>query len=433
MCVAAHPDSKTLNMLQQFFHITKSATLRRALVLLMGAVGSQAIAFALSPVLTRLYDPKDFGILSVFTAVAGLVSVVASLGLDVAIVVERDQEEARSVFGLSIWISVVVTGLTIVIASGVAVAGLLGNWSYAVLAMLPLSVLLLANMQVLIGRALALGRNTAVALGRFFRSVGVGVAQITMALLGAQSATLVGGAVIGQLVTVFVLLKSLKGSAGPTFSAVKMRHSAKRYASMLCWWGPQTILNSAAVAAVPLVLSFYFDSSVVGLFAIADRVVQVPAITLGEVLRQSLLKSASDLADDHEAFRKYILRYIVGIGALFVLSALVFFFVAPQLFSFVFGSAWSKAGVFAGYLYISQAAGIINIPAVTAITVLGRQRSYFFFQILNVSFRFGALILAATLGDPTLTLASFAVVGAIMSLGYTAWLVLSLQKYGWAK
>ena len=398
------------------------------MVLLMGSVGSQAIAFALSPILTRLYDPKDFGILSVFTAVAGLVSVIASLGLDAAIVVERDQEEARSVFGLALFISIVVTSLTVLVASVAAATGWRGNWSYVVLAMLPLSVLLLANMQVMIGRALALGRTTAVAMGRFFRSVGVGVAQIAMSVIGAQSATLVCGAVVGQLVTVFVLLKSLKGSPLPTFSVEGMRRSAIRYSSMLCWWGPQTILNSAAVAAVPLVLSFYFEGSVVGLFAIADRVVQVPAITLGEAIRQSLLKSASELSEDRDAFLKYILRYIIGIGLLFALSAVVFYFVAPWLFSFVFGSAWSKAGVFAGYLYISQAASIINIPAVTAITVLGRQRSYFFYQILTITFRFGALILAATTGNPVTTLASFAIAGAVMSLSYTTWLVRSLYK-----
>lgn len=51
---------------------------RSVSILAGGTAAGQAIVVLASPILTRLYTPEDFGLLAVYAALLGIISVVAS-------------------------------------------------------------------------------------------------------------------------------------------------------------------------------------------------------------------------------------------------------------------------------------------------------------------------------------------------------------------
>ena len=73
---------------------------RDTVVLGVGMALAQTIAWAALPLWSRLYGPADFAQLGVFLAVVAVVSMLLPLRYDSAIVVTRDEREARALLRL---------------------------------------------------------------------------------------------------------------------------------------------------------------------------------------------------------------------------------------------------------------------------------------------------------------------------------------------
>jgi len=99
--------------------IKKSAFARNFSVVFSGAVLSQAIGFALAPVLSRIYDPSLFGIFGLFTSISGLIGCVASLRYEQAIMLVEDERNIWPLQRLCICLAIVSALMTSI---GVAIA-----------------------------------------------------------------------------------------------------------------------------------------------------------------------------------------------------------------------------------------------------------------------------------------------------------------------
>ena len=78
----------------------KSHFSRDVLTIFTGATIAQIIPVLVSPVITRLYGPADFGLLAVFTSITSIIAVIVCLRYESAIVLASSDEEAANVFGL---------------------------------------------------------------------------------------------------------------------------------------------------------------------------------------------------------------------------------------------------------------------------------------------------------------------------------------------
>src|SRR5436190_2606709 len=98
-------------MLKSLF--PRSEVSKNIFALSAGAVGAQILNFFLTIVLTRIYSPSDFGLLTIYLSVASLVSVIATGKYEVAIVVAKSREEGIALVRLSLFIVVVFSLLTL--------------------------------------------------------------------------------------------------------------------------------------------------------------------------------------------------------------------------------------------------------------------------------------------------------------------------------
>src|SRR5690625_1853242 len=84
-------------------------------VLMSGSVIAQGLAFAVSPILTRIYDPNAFGQLGLFIAVVSVVFVSASAKYELAILLPKEDEDAVNILTLSIGIVLLVVTLSFLV------------------------------------------------------------------------------------------------------------------------------------------------------------------------------------------------------------------------------------------------------------------------------------------------------------------------------
>lgn len=54
----------------------KSEFSKNVLTLITGTTIAQAIPIAISPILTRIYTPEDFGVFALFVSLVGFISVI---------------------------------------------------------------------------------------------------------------------------------------------------------------------------------------------------------------------------------------------------------------------------------------------------------------------------------------------------------------------
>ena len=92
-------------MLNHFKSLSESS--RNILVLASGTTLAQSIPIAVSPILTRIFSPEDFGILAVYIAIVTILSVVVTGRYEQAIMLPKSQRDAVHIVILSMFIALI--------------------------------------------------------------------------------------------------------------------------------------------------------------------------------------------------------------------------------------------------------------------------------------------------------------------------------------
>ncbi|MBE0641239.1 MAG: oligosaccharide flippase family protein, partial [Bacteroidales bacterium] len=86
------------------------------LTLVSGTALAQAILFAFTPLLTRLFDPSDFGVFALYTAIVSTLGVVAAWKYELAIMLPAREEDARGLVWLSTYATLITAAVVFVLA-----------------------------------------------------------------------------------------------------------------------------------------------------------------------------------------------------------------------------------------------------------------------------------------------------------------------------
>ena len=131
----------------------KSEFSSNVLTLMTGTTIAQAIPIAISPILTRIYTPEDFGMFALYMSMATIISVIATGRYELAIILPEKDEDAINIMMLSIGITFLVSLITLLIIFifNAQITLLFGNpnisqWLYFV----PLTIVLTGVYQALI-------------------------------------------------------------------------------------------------------------------------------------------------------------------------------------------------------------------------------------------------------------------------------------------
>ena len=100
---------------------------RNFLTMLGGSAMAKVITLAAAPVISRIFAPEVFGLAAIFTALIFLLTTVATLRYDQAIIVVREDAEARAIVRLTLgqffYSSVVVSNSQIDVDDGLPFQG----------------------------------------------------------------------------------------------------------------------------------------------------------------------------------------------------------------------------------------------------------------------------------------------------------------------
>jgi lipopolysaccharide exporter len=405
----------------------RSRFLRNVAVLMTGTAVSQVILLLVAPVLSRLFDPAAFGVFSLFTGVAAVVSPLVHMQYGPAVVLPKEDRDAGAVFFLGNGITVAVSVIAVVIVAfardviaGWLNAPELAEWLWWI----PVLLLLIGSSEVLEYWATRRKRYWSISTRRIARSVAQVAVQVPTGAAGRGAGGLIAGTIVGQFVETatlgFQVLRRDARLLASSLQAARIRTVAAEYRTFPQYGAPATLLNSVSQSIPIFILSGFFGTGLVGLYGMALRVLVYPSSFLTASIRQVLLQEAADTESRGESNLPMFRKTTLWLMALVILPTIAIMIAGPWLFSTILGAEWREAGEYARWLVLWIACGVMNVPASAALQVLKRQRLLFLLEIGLLVGRVVALVVPGLLGQPNAAIAAYAGVGVVVNLGMIA-------------
>jgi O-antigen/teichoic acid export membrane protein len=404
-------------------HFARSVT-----VLAGGTALHQGLVMLASPLLTRLYTPEDFGVLAIYAAILGIVSIAASLRYEFAIPLPEDEVTAANILALSFMLVVIMSSLMTVIIwlYGSNIISLLDAPDLQpYLWLLPVGLLLVGLYQALnywAVRKKAFGLISSTKVTQGISSVTV---QLGFGLLQFGPLGLIFGHVLKEFAGVGSFIRAIQRNDRAvlrqirlsSFSAIIKRY--QRFPKYTVWAG---MANAMSVHLPALLLAVLFSQTTAGLYMLTQKVIALPMNLLGRSIGQVFHADAAASARHDkiaestlDAFCK-LLR--VGVGPFLLLAA-----TGPDLFQFVFGEDWRVAGIFAQWLAPLLLLVFITSPISTLASVLEYQAHALGLQLLLLTLRLTAIGIGAYIGDVMLTIALYSGFGLVAYVILIVWLM----------
>jgi len=393
----------------------------RNVALLAGSTGvGAALAVIVSPVLTRLYSPEDFGALAVYASLLSLLVTLASARYDTAIPLPEDKETAVSLLVVSLGIlllTTLLTGLATMLFADRLVIWLNCPGMRPYVWLLPLGILGGGAYQALSFWALRRSEFSVLARTRLSQTSEMVAAQVGLGMLRVGPLGLLLGDVIGRVGGVIALLRFVWTDCRDAHVTVEsMRKAMVRYAKFPLLTSFAALLTAAGTQVPFLVLSKYFGAATAGLYSIASRVLGAPVTLVGQAVGQAFFAKAAILSRNPARLSDLTER--TGL-AMLALGLPIFGPVAlegPNLFGAVLGEKWRTAGVFAQILSPWFLLWLVSRPLSNLLTVREWQGTTLTYSALECGVQMAALFVGIRLHSVVLTITLLAGAASILAL-----------------
>lgn len=406
-------------------HLPKGGFGWNVLTLMTGTTIAQAIPIAISPILTRLYTPDEFGLLALFLSIASLFAVLATGRYDLPIMLpEKDEDAASLLVATFILISIITPLLFFLISIFNKDISLylknneISKWLY----LIPLSVLFTASYSVLTCWSNRQKKFKRLSVNRIVCSSTISSINLTMGFARYGVSGLIAGNLAGQGTAVSILGWRVFKEDKKIFSSIslkRIKQQAKRYVRFPLISLPADFMNVAAQQAPILMLSLLFNPLIVGLFSLTQRVLALPLTFISQSILGVFQERASR---DYNIFGNCKDIYLKTFKSLLYVSIvpfILFFFTAPWLFSFIFGRSWYNAGVYAQILSPLFFFRFISSPLSYVLYITEKQNYDLMGQILLVVLAISSLKLGSYIyNNPKASLVFFSTSCSIVYVFY---------------
>lgn len=400
-------------MATQFLSFIRSLRQSRFVVnlatLSVGTVVAQAIPVVATVILSRLYTPEEMGEWGVFSGYASILAIMGSLRYEGAIVKAKEKADAYCLSYISILFSLLFTLLLYVVAILFSVTGAKIGLEYGIMYFLPLYILTLLLVQVLTNLSTYLRKYKLIASNSINRSIGQTISRIIFGFLKSNRQGMIHGAIVGNIISLITLGRSLKirkniGTLRRDRAMTLIRENKNFPKYDL----PSNLLNSVSSHCPPILLSYFFLDTMVGLFSMAQNLLYLPMSIVGTAVSQLYYKDASEAFHQGKPLSLLTRRLFLSMYCGGVVFMCLLIICESWLFGVVLGSRWYEVGKYAVLLspWLLMVTSIS--PLSTVFYVKGKQDLNMFLNCIGMFMRVASIIVVASLfSQNILTVFSF--------------------------
>lgn len=400
----------------------KSSTLANVSTLAIGIAFSQAVPFFISPILSRLYSPSDFGILSIFTSVVTLITAVATGRYELSIIISKNDQEADRSLLLALLLSFLTSLfclLTICIARKQ-----ISDWvmlDNSCLYLLPLTVMAISINQSFSFMSTREKNYRLITGSRITAVLVTALITITLGFIKISVSGLIIGSICGYIASAILLGSHSNMKYCRIFEQFRLgqlRDHASLHSDFIKFNTVHALSDIIQSSGIVFLISYFFGKSILGSYSFASRVILAPGVVISAAFAQVFFQKAAALHNENGDVYKLFRQ---SFQALFLCSFPLFLFVgcfSRPLFIWFFGQEWSTAGELAQYMAPWAFAKFLASPLSNIPIVLGKQKEALY---ISISYNFLALSAVWIVSLASGTMVTILLVIAIIMCAFTTY------------
>jgi O-antigen/teichoic acid export membrane protein len=367
-----------------------------------GSTLSQAIPIAVSPILTRIYTPEDFGIFSLYLSFATLFSQGATFRYEMALMLPKRDENAVNILFLCLFSNCIITIITLIFIfifndTFVSFSGntKISHWLYFI----PLSVFLTGIFQTLNYWSNRKKRYKLIAKNSVYKSSTAACVNFSIGSYTQGCSGLIFGNLSSQIIANFIFLYNFYKKDFFILKFIRKSRViclAKKYKKLPLINLPNVLLDGVRLSGINVLITKYFTSSVLGQFSLAWKLLQIPTRLIGSSLSQVFFQkiATADKSDLYRIVKKFLYKTsLISFPVFFII-----YLISPELFVLIFGEKWRIAGETASIMSPWLFLNFMTSPLAQVFVILNKHEIIFLISLLYMLTVFAILIFFHHLG-----------------------------------
>ncbi|MBB1379348.1 lipopolysaccharide biosynthesis protein [Pseudoalteromonas sp. SR43-2] len=404
-----------------------SSFIRSVIMVVSGTAGAQVLTMLFAPIITRFYGAEAFGLLGTFTAVLAILVPIAALAYPIAIVLPKNDDYARAIAKLSIYISMLVS--TIILVSIILfsndIADLLNIQTIEnYLILVPFALFFAAAEQVMQQWLIRKKQFKIMARVAVSQSLILNSSKVGIGYFSPLGFVLVILATLGNALYAFQLWIGSYKTTAPndriTYKKIdfkRVKEVALIYRDFPLYRAPQQFINALSQSLPILMLASFFGPASAGFYTLAKTVMAIPSTLVGKAVGDVFYPRITEAAHNNENLYQLIKKATFALAALGFLPFMSVILFGPWLFGFVFGEEWVLAGEYARWLSVWIYFMFMNPPSNKAIPILEIQGFYLFFTFFTIFLRLIALLVGYfVFKSDVISVMLFSITGAVINI-----------------
>lgn len=294
---------------------------------------SQFILIAISPILTRIYDPSIFGMLLIFTSLLYIINSYSLFRMDILILKLEEIADVDIAFNFGLVISLflfVINTIILFILFNIFDF----NWVYL---LLPIMVIFLSINQLILSYYIRSDKANIIMRNKIGQSIILAFGQISFGFIFPSIFSIVFSQIISYLVVNIYNLKCIVVNPLIVLNNIKFLRKFFKdsfFDTISNFF--QVFLNNIS----PILIFSIFGPYWGGIYYMAYRILVFP-VTIFSNSISSMLGNIYLKEIDYKGKNNYILELITLI---FVLPFSILSLISDKLFIYIFGSEWGDSG-----------------------------------------------------------------------------------------
>ena len=354
---------------------------KNVLTLMTGSAIAQGLLIISTPILTRLFQPEDFGIAAIFGALSGIIGIISVYRYELAILLpKKDNELYNLIFAVHI---ILVVNIIVVFILIFFFKPLLLHYTWfkqlkSWVWLIPINIFFIGFYNIYNYYANRVTSFKKIATSRVVNSLTKSSGQVFLGILGLNSAF---GLILGNILSnISGALYIGSGYFSIVYSNIKLHYNKKqlfkvlkKYKKFPLFDSWTALINSISLMAVPILLSFFFSAKTVGLYVLSEKMISLPLGYLSASMRQVYYQKAVEENNLYGTPLRIFKKTAFTLFKISIIPGIALFFSGKYLFAVIFGEEWVIAGIFMQILSPVFFIRAVVSPISSTFLVLGKQ------------------------------------------------------------
>lgn len=398
---------------------------KNVFTLFSGTLVAQVIPIAISPLLSRLYSPADFGVFTYFTAISSILTTIVTGRYEIAVLLPKEQKTALEVVMVAFYVSCgvsIISALFFLLFGGIISRELGSHKPYVWLYLVFLVAFMMGLYKVFFNWFNRVEAYKMLSINRVYRSILLSVSQVAFGLTPyiRQSGLIFGQFIAEIFATTALGWKIFKNEQKnlTEIDVASIKAQALRYIGYPKYSMPADLINVATNQIPIFLFAAYFGNQVVGLYGFAIRILGVPvSLIASSILDVFKQKASSDFVNTGSC-RAIFLRTLKNLVLLSIVPFTILAIISPYAFAIVFGAQWKASGEYIQILCLLFFVRFVASPLSYVLYIAEKQKVDLLWQIALFATTMLSMAIGIRMQSFEVCLWSFSISYSIMYIIY---------------